>query len=66
MNLMASHINSTARDSLNGTTPFDLANLLIDKKNPLLTGQSKVSPDKILLKPELIETSAKKITSITQ
>ena len=66
MNLMASHINSTARDSLNGTTPFDLANLLIDKKIPLLTGQSKVSPDKILLKPELIETSAKKITSITQ
>ena len=24
INLMASHINSTARDSLNGATPFDL------------------------------------------
>lgn len=32
INLMASHINSTARDSLNGACPFDLAELLLDKK----------------------------------
>lgn len=56
INLMASHINSTARDSLNGATPFDLADLLIDKKIPLLTGQQKVSPDDVLLKPALLET----------
>lgn len=31
INLMTSHINSTARDSLNGATPFDLADLLLDK-----------------------------------
>ena len=37
INLMASHINSTARDSLNGASPFDLADLLLDKKIPLLT-----------------------------
>ena len=55
INLMASHINSTARDSLNGATPFDLADLLLDKKIPLLTGQFKVSPDEVLLKPALIE-----------
>ena len=55
INLMASHINSTARDSLNGATPFDLADLLIDKKIPLLTGQHKVSPDNVVLKPVLIE-----------
>lgn len=55
INLMASHINSTARDSLNGATPFDLAELLIDKKIPLLTGQHKVSPDDVLLKPALLE-----------
>ena len=55
INLMASHINSTARDSLNGATPFDLADLLIDKKIPLLTGQFKVSPDDVMLKPVLIE-----------
>ena len=55
INLMASHINSTARDSLNGATPFDLADLLIDKKIPLLTGQHKVSPDNVVLKPVLLE-----------
>ena len=55
INLMASHINSTARDSLNGATPFDLADLLLDKRIPLLTGQFKVSPDEILLKPALLE-----------
>jgi hypothetical protein len=52
---MASHINSTARDSLNGASPFDLAELLLDKKIPLLTGLKKVSPDEVMLKPELIE-----------
>jgi hypothetical protein len=40
---------------LNGATPFDLANLLIDKRIPILTGQFKVSPDNVLLKPALIE-----------
>ena len=55
INLLASHINSTARDSLNGATPFDLANLLLDKKIPILTGQFKVSPDDVLLKPALLE-----------
>jgi IS30 family transposase len=55
ISLMASHINSTARDSLNGATPFDLAELLIDKRIPVLTGQFKVSPDNVMLKPALIE-----------
>ena len=55
INLIASHINSTARDSLNGACPFDLAELLLDKKIPLLTGQFKVSPDEVMLKPVLIE-----------
>ena len=59
INLMASHINSTARDSLNGASPFDLADLLLDKKIPLLTGQHKVSPDNVVLKPVLIEKSVK-------
>ncbi len=55
ISLLASHINSTARDSLNGATPFDLATLLLDKKIPVLTGQYKVSPDNVMLKPALIE-----------
>ncbi len=59
INLMASHINSTARDSLNGATPFELAELLLDKKIPILTGQHKVSPDSVMLKPALIERREK-------
>lgn len=59
ISLMASHINSTARDSLNGATPFDLAGLLLDKKIPALTGQHKVSPDSVMLKPALIEHNTK-------
>ena len=55
INLMASHINSTSRDSLNGASPFDLAELLLDKKIPLLTGLKKVSPDEVMLKPALFE-----------
>lgn len=54
INLLASHINSTARDSLNGATPFDLAALLLDKRIPVLTGQHKVSPDSVMLKPALL------------
>ncbi|ROR25348.1 hypothetical protein EDD66_111111 [Mobilisporobacter senegalensis] len=55
INLMTSHINSTARDSLNGRSPFDLANLLLDKRIPLLTGLENVSPDEVMLKPALLE-----------
>lgn len=54
VNLMASHINSTARDSLNGACPFDLANLLLDKRIPALTGQVRIAPDAVCLKPSLI------------
>ena len=54
ISLMASHINSTARDSLNGACPFDLAEILLDKRIPILTGQHKVSPDNVMLKPALI------------
>ncbi len=56
INLLASHINSTARDSLNGASPFDLAELLLDKRIPVLTGQQKVSPDSIMLKPALLDS----------
>ena len=59
INLLASHINSTARDSLNGVTPYDLAEMLLDKRIPLLTGQSRVAADHICLKPSLIEDNVK-------
>lgn len=57
INLMTSHINSTARDSLNGATPFDLATLLLDKRIPALAGQVKIAADDVCLKPSLIENN---------
>lgn len=55
ISLLASHINSTARDSLNGQTPYDLAQLFLDKKIPASAGITRVEPDSILLKPELLD-----------
>lgn len=55
MTLLARHINSIARDSLNGKTPFDLATLLLDKKVLAFSGRKKVSPDNVLLKPALLK-----------
>lgn len=49
------HLNSISRDSLNGKTPFDLAELLINKKVLHLLGLKKVSPDNVLLKPALLK-----------
>ena len=60
INLMTSHINSTARDSLNGATPFDLAALLLDAKIPALAGQVRIPADGVCLKPSLIEDNVSK------
>lgn len=54
INRMINHINSVARDSLNGQTPFDLATLLIDNTVLESLNLEKIDPDNILLKPYLI------------
>lgn len=53
--LMMNHINSTARASRNGTTPFKLAQLLLN--GALLESQSlfEVPPDEVHLKPALLK-----------
>ena len=53
--LMINHVNSTARPSLNGTTPFKLAQMLLD--NLLLDRLSlqHISADDIHLKPALFK-----------
>ena len=53
--LMACHINSVARDGLNGQTPFDLAELLLSKKVLTSLGLQKISPDCVILKPALLK-----------
>jgi len=53
--LMANHINSVARASLNDNTPFGLASLLLDKKLLKVLGLHVIAPDEVLLKPALLK-----------
>lgn len=55
MTLLMNHINSTARASLNGKNPYELARLLLKKELFKITGAKKVVADKILLKPALLK-----------
>ena len=51
--LLANHINSTKRDSLNGLSPFKLSQLLLDEK--LLTAMNYHEiPDEVKLTPDLL------------
>jgi hypothetical protein len=54
MTLLSNHINSCARESLNGKTPFDVAAKDI-KKLPEVLGLARVAPDDVLLKPALLK-----------
>lgn len=53
--LLINHINSEARDSLNGCTPFKLSQLLLS--NEIHTGLSlkAIAPDEVTLRPELLK-----------
>lgn len=53
--LMANHINSVARASLNDNSPFELASLLLDKKLLKVLGLQAIAPDEVLLKPALLK-----------
>ena len=53
--LCINHINSTARGSLNGRTPFELASMLLDEKLFKLLHLKHVEPDSVLLKPALLK-----------
>jgi len=52
--LIANHINSIARASLNERTPFELAALLIDNEFLKALELHKIPHDEVLLKPELL------------
>lgn len=52
---MMNHINSTARDSLNGRTPFELASLLLPDTLLSWSGAAAVPHDEVLLKPRLLK-----------
>mgnify|MGYP002860791814 CR=1 FL=1 len=54
INKMMWHINSAARESLNGQTPFTLGKLLIPKEAFEAFGIRKIKPDNVFLTPELL------------
>lgn len=52
---LASHINSTARASLNGLNPLKLAQILLAKDVVNAFGLREISPNDIILTPELLK-----------
>lgn len=55
INLMLNHINSLTRPSLNNATPYDLAQLLLDKNVLKKLNLKKVAANEIQLKPNLLK-----------
>ena len=53
--LIPNHINSVARASLNGCTPFELAQLLIDRKLLDLCQLERIPANQVILKPSLLK-----------
>ena len=54
INKMMWHINSTARESLNGQTPFTLGKLLMQKEAFEAFGLRRIKPDNVILTPALL------------
>lgn len=54
IDLMMSHINSTAREILNFAVPYDMASVYLGMDSMKKLNLSKIQPDDIILKPYLI------------
>ena len=54
IDLMMSHINSTAREVLNYAIPYDMASIYLGKNTLKKLNFKKILPDDIILKPYLI------------
>jgi len=53
--LLMNHINSEARDSLNGCTPYKLSLLLLDHKLHSVLNLKEIPPDDVSLMPSLLK-----------
>ena len=53
--LLMNHINSEARDSLNGCNPFKLSLMLHNNKLHKLLGLKEIPPDEVCLRPTLLK-----------
>lgn len=52
---LVNHINSTARDSLNSCTPYQLSRLLLDNSLHTEISLQAIQPDDAMLKPALLK-----------
>lgn len=57
--LLMNHINSEARDSLNGCNPFKLSLLLLNNKLHKLLHLKEIAPDDVKLQPGLLKNKIK-------
>ena len=55
IDLIMNHINSTARDSLNGCTPYRLSLMLLDNSLHRALSLQEIHPDNVTLKPILMK-----------
>lgn len=55
--LMMNHINSVARDSLNGCTPYQLSRYVLDNKLHDVMELEEIAPDEVTMKPYLLTQS---------
>lgn len=55
ISLLMNHINSEARDKLNGCTPFKLSKLLLNNKLHSVIELKEIAPDEVSLIPELLK-----------
>ena len=53
--VLMNHINSEARDSLNGCTPFKLSKMLLNNNLHRLLKLKEIAPDQVTLKPSLLK-----------
>lgn len=53
--LLVNHINSTARDSLNSCTPYQLSRMLLDNSLHTELSLQAIQPDDVILKPALLK-----------
>ena len=55
IDLLANHINSTKRDSLNGHSPYELSRLLLDERLLTVMNYKAIAPDDVNLTPGLLK-----------
>lgn len=55
VNLMFSHINSTARENLGGKTPYEIFTFIYSKETASKLGIQEIKKDEVILQPHLLK-----------